>query len=80
MTTADTGLDLSRYKLGWADEENYVFKPRKGLDAAILREMSWMKGEPQWMLDFRLKAFRQFQLAELQKWSGVAKSVGVRLD
>ena len=29
MTTTDLGLDLSRYKLGWSDEENYVFKPRR---------------------------------------------------
>ena len=28
MTSTDIGLDLSRYKLGWADEENYVFKPK----------------------------------------------------
>ena len=29
MAVAD--LDLGRYKLGWADEENYVFKPKQGL-------------------------------------------------
>ena len=30
-------LDLSRYQLGWSDEEDYVFKPRKGLDEALVR-------------------------------------------
>ncbi|HZA85519.1 MAG TPA: hypothetical protein VE466_01445, partial [Acidimicrobiales bacterium] len=29
MAVAD--LDLGRYKLGWSDEEDYVFKPKKGL-------------------------------------------------
>ena len=49
---ASTDLDLGRYKLGWSDEEDYVFKPKKGLNEDIVREMSWMKGEPDWMLDY----------------------------
>ena len=36
----DLDLDLGRYKLGWSDEENYVFKPKKGLTEDIIREMS----------------------------------------
>ena len=40
MTATDLGLDLSRYKLGWSDEENYVFKPKKGLNEDMIREMS----------------------------------------
>ena len=51
---ATTELDLGRYKLGWSDPEQYVFKPRKGLNADIVKEMSWMKGEPDWMRRFRL--------------------------
>ena len=57
MSATDLGLDLSRYKLGWSDEEDYVFKPKKGLNEDIIREMSWMKGEPDWMRDFRLKSY-----------------------
>ena len=49
---AVTDLDLSKYKLGWSDAEDYVFKPKKGLNEDIIREMSWMKGEPR--LDARL--------------------------
>ena len=40
------GIDLGKYKLGWSDEEDYVFKPRKGLDEEIIREMSSLKNEP----------------------------------
>tara|TARA_B100000809_G_scaffold216619_2_gene222394 strand:+ start:427 stop:633 length:207 start_codon:yes stop_codon:yes gene_type:complete len=29
-SATDLGLDLGRYKLGWSDEEDYVFKPKKG--------------------------------------------------
>ncbi len=46
---ATTDLDLGRYQLGWSDAEDYVFKPKKGLNESIVREMSEMKNEPQWM-------------------------------
>src|SRR5687767_11390811 len=32
--------------------------------------MSWMKGEPQWMLDFRLKSYRAFEKRPMPKWGG----------
>ena len=58
---ATTDLDLGRYKLGWSDVEDYVFKPKKGSTPTSSSEMSWMKGEPDWMRDFRLKALRHFE-------------------
>ena len=33
---AVTDLDLGRYKLGWSDEEDYVFKPEKGLNEDVV--------------------------------------------
>ncbi len=63
-------LDLSKYSLGWSDEEDYVFKPKRGLDEAIVQEMSWMKGEPQWMLDFRLKSLKAFERRPMPRWGG----------
>ncbi len=30
MAVAGENLDLGKYKLGWSDEEDYVFKPKKG--------------------------------------------------
>ena len=68
---ATTELDLGRYKLGWSDAEDYyVFKPKRGLNADIVREMSWMKGEPQWMTDRRLKALRHFEKRPMPNWGG----------
>ena len=58
MTTVD--IDLGAYQLGWHDEEDYVYKPEKGLSEQLIRDMSAMKGEPEWMLDFRLKAYKRF--------------------
>ncbi len=70
MTVTPDSLDLDRYKLGWSDEEDYVFKPKKGLNEEIIREMSWMKGEPDWMIDFRLKAYRAFGKRPMPNWGG----------
>ncbi|HET9733025.1 MAG TPA: Fe-S cluster assembly protein SufB, partial [Acidimicrobiales bacterium] len=65
---ATTELDLGRYKLGWSDAEDYVFKPKKGLSEDIVREMSWMKGEPDWMRDFRLRSLRHFMRRPMAPW------------
>src|ERR1700733_13578426 len=69
MTTTD--LDLGRYKLGWSDAEDYVFKPKKGLSEEIVREMSAMKGEPDWMRNFRLKALKRFMARPMAPWFAV---------
>ncbi len=68
---ATTELDLGRYKLGWSDVEDYVFKPKKGVNADIVREMSWMKGEPDWMRDFRLKALKHFERKPMAPWFAI---------
>ena len=78
MTTADIGVDLSRYQLGWSDEEDYVFKPKKGLNDDIITEMSWLKGEPDWMLDFRLKSHRRFERRPRPTWGG--DTTGINFD
>jgi Fe-S cluster assembly protein SufB len=68
---ATTDLDLGRYKLGWSDTEDfYVFKPKKGLSEEIVQEMSWMKGEPDWMAKNRLKALRNFRRRPMPTWGG----------
>jgi Fe-S cluster assembly scaffold protein SufB len=68
---ATTDLDLGRYKLGWSDVEDfYVFKPKKGLSEEIVREMAWMKGEPDWMIQKRIKALRHFEKRPMPNWGG----------
>ncbi len=68
MATVD--LDLGKYQLGWSDEEDYVFKPRKGLNEELLREISAMKGDPEWMLEFRVMAYRRFLRKPVPTWGG----------
>ena len=69
-TTSNIGVDLSSYALGWSDEEDYVFKPRRGLDSDLVREISFMKKEPQWMLDFRMKSLNRFERRPMPSWGG----------
>jgi Fe-S cluster assembly protein SufB len=67
-----TDLDLGRYQLGWSDTEtDYVFKPKKGLNEEIVREMSAIKKEPDWMRDFRLKALARFERKPMAEWFAV---------
>jgi len=63
-------LDLGRYALGWHDVETYAFKPEKGLNQKVVEDMSWMKGEPQWMRERRLKAYRHFEKRPMPNWGG----------
>ncbi|HEX2369950.1 MAG TPA: Fe-S cluster assembly protein SufB [Acidimicrobiia bacterium] len=68
MATVD--IDLGAYKLGWHDEVDYTFRAKKGLSEDVIRDMSRMKGEPQWMLDFRLKAYQRFLRRPIPTWGG----------
>ena len=70
MTGTPDNLDLGRYKLGWSDIEDYVYTPKKGLNDEIVREMSWMKGEPDWILDLRLRSLRHFEQRPMPNWGG----------
>jgi Fe-S cluster assembly protein SufB len=69
-----TGLEelrsdyLERY--GFHDPEEYVFKSRPGLDQQIVEEISWMKGEPDWMRQFRLRALDIFGRKPMPTWGG----------
>src|ERR1035437_2890456 len=61
-------LDFSRYQLGWSDDQLPVFKPKKGLNESIVREMSAMKNEEPWMLKFRLDALKRFEKKPMMPW------------
>jgi Fe-S cluster assembly protein SufB len=57
-------------KYGFHDTEQHVFKSRKGLNKDIVAEISKHKGEPQWMLDYRLKAYEIFEKKPIPTWGG----------
>lgn len=62
-------LDLDQYQYGFHDtEKDYAFKSKKGLNREIVEEISFMKSEPDWMRDFRVKALEHFQKRPMPTW------------
>ncbi len=59
---------LGKYKYGFKDPDVTVFKTRKGLDREVVQQISDMKGEPEWMLEFRLKGLEHFQARPMPEW------------
>ncbi|MGB1251426.1 MAG: Fe-S cluster assembly protein SufB [Candidatus Promineifilaceae bacterium] len=55
-------------KYGFADVEDYVYKAEKGLNEELIRYISTSKGEPDWMLDIRLKAYEHFLSRPMPEW------------
>tara|TARA_Y100000996_G_scaffold408013_1_gene386363 strand:+ start:1446 stop:2864 length:1419 start_codon:yes stop_codon:yes gene_type:complete len=72
MTTSkDVARDaVGEYQWGFHDEEKPLFIADRGLNENVIREMSAMKNEPKWMLDYRLDAYRAFLSQENPKWAG----------
>ena len=70
MSDAKLLEGIGEYQFGFRDPENYVFKSSKGLNREIVEKISAMKGEPQWMLEFRLKALEHFQQRPMPTWGG----------
>ena len=61
-------LNESKYKEGFVtDVESESFPP--GLDEQVVRNLSALNDEPEWLLDFRLKAFRRWIQMEEPNWS-----------
>ncbi|GAP64490.1 Fe-S cluster assembly protein SufB [Ardenticatena maritima] len=65
-------------KYGFHDPEKYVFKAKKGLSREVVEEISWMKGEPDWMREFRLRALEIFWKKPMPTWG--ADLSGINFD
>ena len=62
---------IDEYRYDFRDPENtYVFKTQKGLNEAVVRQISEKKEEPEWMLEFRLRALKHFQQRPMPTWGG----------
>jgi Fe-S cluster assembly protein SufB len=60
---------IGEYKYGFHDrDDNYAFKSGRGLSREVVENISRMKDEPQWMLDFRLKALDHFLKRPMPNW------------
>jgi len=68
-TTSHPELDgLGRYEYGWHDPDVAGATARRGLNEDVVREISGLKNEPEWMLDLRLKGLRLFEKKPMPAW------------
>ncbi len=61
---------LDQYKFGWHDPSHSVFTPKKGLSPDVVREISAIKNEPEWMTKFRLRSLEIFDRKPMPNWGG----------
>lgn len=67
MNNTQNNLDFG-YKYGFSMPETHVFKAKKGLNEDIVRNISFMKQEPPWMMEFRLRAYKIFKEKRMPTW------------
>ena len=68
-TTAHPELEgLERYKFGWSDSDVAGESARRGLSEDVVRDISALKDEPEWMLDLRLKGLKLFRRKPMPTW------------
>ena len=60
--------ELEEYQYGFHDDVQPVFTTGRGLTEEVVREISRVKDEPEWMLDFRLKSLEAYHKMPMQKW------------
>lgn len=59
---------MEDYQYGFSDDVTPVYSTGRGLTPEVIKEISKAKEEPQWMLDFRLKALETFNKMPMQTW------------
>lgn len=58
----------TEYKYGFHDEDTSVYNTGKGLTREVVETISKMKNEPDWMLEYRLRAYDKFMEIPIQNW------------
>ena len=69
-TTPPELEEIGPYKYGWSDPTHYTFEPKKGVNPDVVREISALKGEPEWMTKFRLRSLEIFDRKPMPNWGG----------
>jgi Fe-S cluster assembly protein SufB len=70
MAAKDDVFDIDLTKYGFRDPELYTYKSKKGLSREVVEEISYIKGEPEWMRERRLRALEIFWQKPMPTWGG----------
>ncbi|WP_324651480.1 Fe-S cluster assembly protein SufB [Georgenia sp. H159] len=68
MTQDETIASIGNYRFGWHDKDDAGATARRGLSEDVVRNISDLKDEPEWMRKRRLKALRLFDKKPMPNW------------
>ena len=73
MKTSQEARDaVGDYKSGWHDTENSTIRFDSGLSEKVVRDISKIKNEPEWMTEVRVKAYRHFAERKMPTWGNMS--------
>ena len=72
MVDDDAREAVGDYKAGWHDPENSTIRFDAGLSEKVVRDISELKNEPEWMTDIRVKAFKHFDERPMPTWGNMS--------
>ena len=71
---------VGEYKAGWHDPEESTIRFDFGLSEEVVREISNLKNEPQWMTEIRVKAFKHFSERKMPTWGNMSMLEEIDFD
>lgn len=72
MTPEEVSTVVGDYKAGWHDPENSTIRFDNGLSEQVVRDISALKDEPEWMTEFRVKAYRHYEKRPMPTWGNMS--------
>ncbi|MFO7244752.1 MAG: Fe-S cluster assembly protein SufB, partial [Actinomycetes bacterium] len=78
MTQDETIASIGNYQFGWHDPDRAGATAPRGLSEEVVRNISALKNEPEWMLEMRLKGLSLFEKKPMPTWG--ADLTGIDFD
>ncbi len=71
---------IGDYKAGWHDPENSTIRFENGISEQVVREISELKNEPEWMTEIRVKSYHHFVNQPMPSWGNTEILDGIDFD
>ena len=71
---------VGEYKAGWHDPENATIRFDFGLSEQVVRDISALKNEPEWMTNIRVKALHHFEARPMPTWGNMSMLKNINFD
>ena len=68
------------YRYGFHDPENHTIRFDSGLSEQVVRDISALKNEPEWMTDIRVKAYHHFAERPMPTWGNMSMLEEIDFD